>query len=370
MKRLLIDINSVIPYFMYGHTTGLGRSTLELVNAFSEIGKFPFELMLYSQNLKGIRAKGHIPLKEFHLFLPNKPFVRRMVNALHLKTFLTHYDLLHIPHNIDYCETYSKTVFTIHDLIVYHYPEMWAATELELDRFRVIGQRCKAIVTCSESSKNDIIRFWDVPDDKIFVIPWGVNRTIFRPVENESLLKRWDINRPYFFSSSCNHTRKNTPLILKAYEMYRAKGGTHQLVLLNPDGNELKGYADMVERKDVIVCRDVTDEELVTLYAHAHASVIVSSYEGFGFPVLESLACGTQVVAARNSSLVEAGGHVVSYIDQLEAETLCAKLMELSGVEKCQMMDSLAVKSHLDHFSWQKCAEAYIGVYEKLLYTT
>lgn len=366
-KKILIDINSTIPYFMLGHTTGVGRSTLELISALSKIKDLPFDITLYSQNTRGIKFGGQIPLKEFHMYLPNKEPIRKIVNKLHLKSLFTHYDLLHIPHNIDLCENYNKTIFTIHDLIVYRYPEQWGATEEDLLRLQEIGQKCKAIITCSESSKKDILNFWELPDKKVKVIPWGINREKFRPIEDIRCLKKYGITSSYYFSSSCNHPRKNTSILLRAFEQYIDLGGSYQLVLLNPNKEELIGFNALIDQKRVIICRNVSDDELVALYSHAHSSIVASSYEGFGLPVLESLACGTQVLCAKNSSIIEAGGSVVSYFEELEANCICSKMMKYESLDKHNTYDRVKTEAHLDRFTWKKCAESYVLFYEELL---
>ena len=330
-KRLLIDVNSVIPYFQRGHTTGVGRSTLELISAMSKLGSLPFELTLYTQNTRGISIKGHIPLKEFHLYLSNKAPVRRIVNALHLKWLFTQYDLLHIPHNTDYCETFGKTIFTIHDLIVYRYPEMWGATEREMNKYRNIGHRCKAIITCSDASKEDIVSFWNVPENKVTTIHWGINRDVFHPTADVDFLKSLGITMPYFFSASCNHPRKNTPMLLEAFRRYLEKGGSRQLVLLSPATDDLKKYEDLMKKQ-------------------------------------EAMACGTPVISARNSSLTEIGKKTIDYFAELNEECISEKLLQVCRIDKAQLLDKAQTENHLQSFSWQQCAEKYVETYERLLY--
>ena len=60
MKCLLIDVNSIIPYYTAGYVSGIGRSTLELLNALSKIGDLPFEIVLFSQNIRGVKAKKYL----------------------------------------------------------------------------------------------------------------------------------------------------------------------------------------------------------------------------------------------------------------------------------------------------------------------
>ncbi len=73
-KKVLIDINSIVPLFVRGYLSGIGRTTLELINALAEIkDELPFEIILYSQNMKGIGGKNlDLPFQNRHLYLPHR----------------------------------------------------------------------------------------------------------------------------------------------------------------------------------------------------------------------------------------------------------------------------------------------------------
>ena len=369
MKRLLIDINSIIPYYTVGVVTGIGRSTLELLKALSKVEDIPFEIVLFSQNTRGVKAKKDFSFKYLHFYMPYRKFFKKISSILQLKRWFCRYDLIHMPNNTDLEENERKVIYTIHDLIVCRYPEMWGV-ENDLSFFVKLKfslRNCKAIVTCSESSKRDIIDFSGVPEDKVISIPWGIDREKFRSVKKSDFIKRVGISSLYYFSASCNHPRKNLSLILQAYRDYYEKGGVGQLVLLNQNTAEMIGFEDLMRSKRIIVCRCISDEELVELYSHAQCSIIVSEYEGFGFPVLESLACHTMVLSAANSSLVEAGGNVVDYVESLSVEAISRKMLKYDKKEKYETIDIKKIESHLNNFTWEKCAERYINFYRKQL---
>jgi glycosyltransferase involved in cell wall biosynthesis len=340
---------------------------MELVKALNEVEDIPFDLILYSQNMKGIGGKNlETRLKRKHLYIPRREPFNTIVNFLHLKKALSNYDLVHIPHNTDKWETLGETIYTIHDLIVYRYPEMWGLTDTIRDEHQKIADGCKAIVTCSESSKRDIVHFWGCSPSKITVIPWGINRTMFHP-DDEPLTGIPELKDDFFFSSSCNHPRKQTSLILEAYQQYVKRGGICQLVLLNPQVNEVDHYQDLVASGRVIIVRGIDDKMLVKLYSQAKASIVVSLYEGFGFPVLESLACHTQVICARNSSLVEAGGEVVDYLQDLTTNSLSDRLLGYDNLDKTQTIDINRVEGHLEKFTWLNCAKQYVAFWNRIL---
>lgn len=371
MKKLLIDVNSIVPFYVNGSVNGISRTTLELIQALSKVPDIPFEIILYSQNMKGIGCKNvDSSFKKIHFYLPNRNIIKKTADYFYLKNILTKYDLIHIPHNTDFTEDMSKSIFTIHDLIVYRYPKMWGLTNEERNYHQYLANKCKAIVTCSESSKKDIIHFWNINEDKVTVIPWGIDRNRFQPTYNAFYLKQQNINPDcYYFCASCNHPRKNLTLLLKAFNEYKKRKGIGQLVLLNPTKEELKPYELLIIEKEIIICRNINDEQLCLLYSQARASIIVSCFEGFGLPVLESLACDTAVLCAYNSSLIEAGSDVVDYFKELKTGCILDKLLEYDQLNKDQIINKGKIEKHLSAFTWEKCAQAYIQFYSKLLNT-
>ena len=336
MKKILIDINSVIPIYSIGYITGIGRSTFELLKAISKIKNIPFEIILFSQNLKGVKANKDFPFNYSHFYIPNRPFFKQISKLFRLKKIFCKYDLIHIPHNTDIVENESKVIYTIHDLAVYQYPEMWKIKD-DIHFFHKLEEsmhKCKAIITCSENSKRDIIKYTGIQENKIVSIPWGINREIFHPIKEQRYINNKGIKDLYYFSASCNHPRKNLPLLLQAYQQYLSEGGIGQLVLLNPMESALEEYRNLIEKGKIIICKGISDKELAELYTHAHCSIVVSQYEGFGFPILESLACHTMVLSANNSSLTEAGGNIIEYITQLNIECVSKMLLNYDKIPK------------------------------------
>jgi len=369
-KRICIDINSITPLFVYGNLYGVGRTTLELVNAISKIkDDFDFEVLLYSQNMKGYGGKKlNLPLHASHFYLPNRKKVNNILNKLSLKKKVLKYDLYHVPHNTDYVEDLFKTIFTIHDLIVYRYPEMWGLTDEDRDYHKYLADNCRAIITCSEASKNDIVHFWNIDPATVYVTPWGINRRVFSPMQQTSYINTLGIKKEnYFFCASCNHPRKNLPFLLNTFREYKKTGGSHQLVLLNPKQEDLNSVSDLIDKKEIIICRNVNDQELTELYSNAKASIIVSLYEGFGLPVIESLACHTPVISAHNSSLIEAGGNVADYIYEFEEKILSEKMYKYEHLKKDVLINIEEVEKHLSNFTWKKCAYDTMNIYQKHL---
>lgn len=365
-------MNSIVPYYVSGKVSGIGRTTLELIQALANIDNLSFEIELYSQNMRGIGSRNAgLSFKCFHLYLPNRERWNKFLAKFPINEWFTGYDIMHIPHNSDCAENLQKTIYTFHDLIVFRYPEMWGVNrndESFFDNLKYLAQNCKAIVTCSESSKKDIVNFLNVPEKKVTSIPWGINRKVFHPIYNQRFLKEKGISSLYYFTASCNHPRKNLPLLLRSYRKYLMAGGRGQLVLLNPTISDLINERDLIDRNMIVIFRDISDEELVVLYTHAHCSIIVSEFEGFGLPVLESLACETLVLSAYNSSLIEVGGEIIDYFEELEESFISKKMLMYDEISKVDMINRSLLNEHLDKFSWEQCAQNYIRFYEEQFY--
>lgn len=372
-KRLLIDVNSITNYLKGSFLTGIGRTTYELLTQWNKLyDQLPFDIILYSLNTKGISPKGLFRFRTLHLFWPDRNRFKSLLYSLRIRKFLSRYDLVHIPHNVDILEDVSNTILTIHDVMSYRFSDVWGSaywgmSEEEKQRLEYAAKHCKAIVTCSECSKQDIVTYLDVPESKVTVIPWGINCEMFHPMHDDDYLRSIGINGLYYFTSSANHPRKNLPLLLRTYRKYLELGGAGQLVMLNPEEEYLVSVNDLIDEGKIIILRKISDKELAVLYTSAQCSLMLSSYEGFGLPVLESLACKTQVICARNSSLVEAGGDIVDYIDDMTEDAIACKMLNYAKQDKVSILSDVALEEHLHNFSWEKCATEYIGLYSKLL---
>lgn len=367
-KRLLIDVNSVVPYYSFGKSSGIGRTTMELVYALAVIPDLPFEIMLYSQNMKGIGAHNmQVPFFKRHFYCPHRESFDKILASTPVQEWLTGYDIKHIPHNFDYTHCPERTIVTIHDAMFFSYPEQFLGHDFARENYPKLARRAKAIITCSKNSKNEITEYMGVPEEKIHVCPWGVDRKLFYPHSPKP--NKYTDGRPFFLSVSCDIGRKNTISILRAYEEFVRNNPTHDLVLVwgNPPKEILAKYTQGVFAKKVHFISNITNEELSDLYAEATASFFPSIYEGFGLPVLESMAAGTPVVTCNNSSLGEVGGDAALYV---EPEDVMAMAQWMEAFENHSVdMDKLITASieQASKFTWQSCAEKTVDVYKLCL---
>lgn len=372
MKRILINVNSIVRYSGATHLSGIGRSTYSLISGFAKIKCLPFKILLYNQRVKsgGLEVYNY-PFDQVRVPLPNKPVYTKLANSFRIKEVLTNYDLYHIPHNTDYVTQPGKTLFTIHDLMIYRFPEYFPVSSEFKAWAQKLVKESKAIVTCSECSKNDISYYWGVYPEKISVIPWGIDRHVFSPSneqEIETIKEELNLRRPYFLSVSNSHPRKNLRLVLNGFREFTKSNPEVCLVIIwgNPTREILNEYRNEVLNNKIIFINHVTDPKLRQLYSGAVATLFPSLYEGFGFPVLESLACHTPVITCSNSSLKDLGANLAIYTSENDVNEF---VEHLSDVYQCRQrfINEPEIEKHLARFNWTLTAQNYIDLYNSLI---
>ena len=189
------------------------------------------------------------------------------------------------------------------------------------------------ISTVSEFSKNEIVSYSQIKRDKVFVIYSGLRanfrRGERRPIDKQAL----GIERPYFIYYGSIHPRKNVSGTIKSFEAYRSLGGQYDLVLagrLAWKSDEIVHQIENSEFTDHIHHVSYPDDNtLYELMSDAQGTVFISHYEGFGQPVLESMALGIPVVTSSNSPMEEIGGNAVVTHPPLDHQTVAETLLRL-----------------------------------------
>ncbi|HEV2131090.1 MAG TPA: glycosyltransferase family 1 protein [Longimicrobiaceae bacterium] len=181
--------------------------------------------------------------------------------------------------------------------------------------------RAERVITVSESSKRDIMRFYGIPAARIEVIPQGVDEA-FRPLDDPALLEArrrsyFPDGRPYLLFVGKLSTRRRIPELLEAFvRLVRRLDLPHGLVLIGPDsgGQPLRERVAELGIGERIVHRAFASHaELAEAYNAADLFIYPSDYEGFGVPVLEAMACGTPAIALNNSAFPEFAGGIAHF---------------------------------------------------------
>ncbi|MFB3907598.1 MAG: glycosyltransferase family 4 protein [Candidatus Eisenbacteria bacterium] len=277
-------------------------------------------------------------------------------------------------------------VVTMHDVIplVFAREATLARRAVYHTLLRVSARRADLVLTVSQASARDLESRLAVPRERIEAIPNGCE-PIFRPLgahEEPALqhcLRDLGIRRPYFLSTAGLLPRKNAHGILEAFARAFGAGSrapAPSLVLTGRIGAGGNGeYVEELRRRSrmhgieerVRFPGFLSREQIRLLYGGALASVDASFYEGFGFPVLESMACGCPVLGSNASSLPEVGGEALLRFDPASIEEIAAALERIAGDAGLRRSMTAAGLARAGRFEWEESARAVAAAFARVL---
>lgn len=374
--RLAIDSSAVLPAGSGNSFSGIQRTALELsLEIYRQKDELPFDVVFFAQKLRPPLLDVYgIKKKTRYLRLPRWNSIECITRKIPIIETLTNCNLLHsLGNQAPSCQL-NKTILTIHDAMFYSYPENHLHKSREKDIITEQSKKVRAVITCSKSSKNDIVRYMQVAEEKIHVIPWGYDRTVFYPdaelVAVRNRLKSLiSIERPYFLSVSCDIGRKRSDVLLRKYLKLAETDPINDLVLVwkTPPDHIMTLLENHPLANRVHLIRMVGDKLLRDLYCGATVLFFPSAYEGFGLPVLESMACGTPVVTTRESSLGEVAGDAAFYVSSENDQDLIDTMTLFEDNKIDTGLLSQKGLKRAAQFSWEKCAEKTINLYRTIL---
>ncbi len=273
-------------------------------------------------------------------------------------------DLLFVPaHAVPFAWP-GKALTVVHDLAFERYPHAYSPGERAYLRLttRWAAVRCPLLITVSESTKADLVSAYGVRPDRIRVVPLGASAPEVRaaPV---SRLAELGLNGNFVLQVGRIETRKNQAAALAAVE--RLDGVT--LALAGPESDRALA-ARLRESGRCRVLGRVDQPTLELLYKRATAVIVPSLYEGFGLPLLEAMARGKVVVAAKASSLPEVGGDAALYFHDAADPEQLAKVLEVAlGDEPLRKSLAKAARERARNFTWDRCAAGVAAVIRELV---
>lgn len=281
-------------------------------------------------------------------------------------------DVLHSPDFIPPVRGARKHIITVHDLNFLHYPQFLTAESRRYynDQIEHAVRQADHILADSEATKNDLVTMLAVPSEKITVHMLGVDEQ-FRPLPPQILTHyRQQLNLPdsYFLFVGTFEPRKNIMGLLEAYHLLRKRmPDTPALVLAGSRGwlfDETMAKIEQMNLGAYIHWREnVSQEALPALYNMAVALVTPSFYEGFGFPALEAMACGTVPIVSNRSSLPEVVGEVGLQIDPDDPPALTDALYRALTDSAWRETMGQAGLARAATFTWERTARIALSVY-------
>ncbi len=360
-----------------GKRTGTGRYLINLLKFWRRENEYRFKIYFKEKIPQDEILKGD----NFELKILKNPF------GFQSNFFFEHFllppaikkdkaDIFFSPYYLlpFYCP--AKSAVTLHDISYEAHPE-WFSLK---DRFflrrmsKMAARRADIILTVSEFSKSEIVKYYQVSPDKITVTPLAADEVFCR---NEAICRDGFQARPYgekfilFIGSIFN--RRHIPELIQAFEKIAREFSDIQLLIIG--ANHTQPFIDIdkiiketnknLGRQAIIREDYVGEKDLAALYNLAECSVYLSDYEGFGLPLLESMACGTPVITSQKTSLIEAGGEAAIFVDSNKPDDIYDKIKKALADEDFRKERIRIGFENLERFSWEKCARETLETFKK-----
>ena len=365
--------------------SGIGQYTLQLLNHLADLDSVNTYFIF---GIKGDSTLESVNAKNFTLKLSHPIFSYPVFNVLwHLVllpwlAFKYRLHLLHFPTHRRLCLwSPVPTVATVHDFAAIHQPKKygrlrhWYMKAFLLPLLR----RVQFILAVSRSTLDDLALLVPSLGSKTTVVYNGLDHTIFRKLpprekENEIFLSKYKIDIPFIlFVSRIEHPGKNHVGLIQGYSlMKRQHNVPHGLVLAGGPWNGADFVYQMAKddafASEIHFVGFVPQEDLPLFYNLATVVVIPSLWEGFGFPVLEAMACGTPVACSNVGSLPEISGGIPNLFNPQNPQNIADAIFSLlnppfSGRQEVSVRGMEWAKT----FSWDRAARETLSVYFKVI---
>ena len=362
-----------------------------LDNSKTGIGHYANNLMKYLSMNKDIYVYYHVFENENTKELLNGKIILNRFKKLNYRQYQLLSKVIPIPYHWIFGSDDDVTIFfnymvppgvsgkrivMIHDMTYKVYPEtLKFRTKLWLNfGIKKSVDRADKIITASEFSKQEMIKYLDIPESKISVISCGVD-SIYHPHYSKGIVEKiknkYKIKKEYYLYTGTIEPRKNIKRLLIAYGQLSQKYmDLPQLVLVGKRGwlyNEVFETYKKYDLEDkVIFTGYIPTFEIPILMNGAKVFIYPSLYEGFGMPVLEAMSCKTPVITSNASSLPEVVGDSAFLINPFSISDIKNAILRLEKDE--QFRKSLAQKGYLrsKKFSWEKVAEKMLEILKNI----
>jgi glycosyltransferase involved in cell wall biosynthesis len=273
----------------------------------------------------------------------------------------------------------GKKITIIYDMAYKSVPETVCKKTRRWLELTVKGscKRADRIITISEFSKSEIMKYLHILDEKIVVMPMGVNQNLFHSnyeADQIQLVKeKYKIKGQYFLYLGTLEPRKNIERIIEAYSIFIERNTSMAIPYLVLAGRKGWMYDTIFEKvkrlgieDKVIFTGYVSEDEAPVLMCGAKCFIFPSLYEGFGMPVIEAMSCGTPVITSNTTSLDEVGGDAAIKVNPLNTIEI-TEAMEMLILEE-NHLDKYRIKGleHASKYTWKEAASILSNVYEEL----
>jgi glycosyltransferase involved in cell wall biosynthesis len=367
--RIGIDTSALPP-----HPVGAGNYIIQLVRALAAL-ETEHRFTIFAQQ-RGRELIGELEGQVDWVIVPNlRPAVRLVWEQARLPALVKRsaVDLLHSLHYTRPAILPCASVVTFHDMTFFLFPELHTPVKRIFFplAIRQSARLANALVTISDNTRRDAIRILGIPPERIFSTPLGISED-FHPIDDPARLEEgrqlYQLPSEFILYVGLIEPRKNVPLLLKAYARLVEQGNPPPLVLVGRKGWMYDQVFQLVEQlklnERVQFKGYIPVDGLPIVYNLAQLFVYPSTYEGFGFPPLEAMACGTPVITTAISAMLDNVGDAGLLIPPQDETALTQAIETLLSDQALRDHLALAGRQRAAEFTWKRTAEETLKVYQ------
>ncbi len=355
---------------------GIGSYVRNLIRELGQLDVHNRYLLFVGE--AGKQALRRLP-ENFQPVMVNSPvYSVRELFVLSWEIFRLKVDLYHATHYVLPAVVPCPAVVTIHDIIHLLYPEFLPNRMAFFYAQRMIRRslsRGERIITVSENTKKDLIKYLQVDGKKIEVIHNGIENAFRETLEPEDR-KRWlqnlGIEGPYFLFVGNPKPHKNLDRVVQAYaRALKLHDLPHKLVCVGSrDGTEFKirqRAEQLGIRERVQMLGHVAQEALPAIYQGAALFLYPTLYEGFGLPVVEAMASCVPVITSNTSALKEIGAGYAHLVNPLDVEAMAQAIVQCATDKEHRETLCKLGRRRSQEFEWRRAAERTLAIYHEVL---
>lgn len=370
-----LKIGIDIRFLAKGTRTGIEEYAINLLAALLPLRKdIEFKLFYNAARKKDLNFEWlklpNVELKSFSI--PNRFVFDPLSKLFYLPKadkLLGGVDVFFCPHFLlSPVSSKCKKVVVFHDLSFEYFPEFFPWNKNFWHKCLAPKKRAEEadkIIAVSESTKNDLVDLYKIPEEKIRVIYSGVEKS-FGIINSEKCLpmkEKYGLPENYILYFGTLEPRKNLVGLIKAYEIFREKNQGKKAPCLVLAGAEGWFYEEIFQTaklsryvKDIIFTGFIDPVDKVFLYNLASIFVFPSFFEGFGFPPLEAMACGVPVICSHTSSFPEIAGDGALMVDPYNFGEIAWAINEIWQDNALKEDFISAGLNCVKKFTWEKAA--------------
>lgn len=350
------------------HFPGIGRYITSLIHAMAQLDHGHELVILHNPLTPAMRYQ--LAALPGVMFVPLRsgPFAPQQQIEIPWRIRQLGLDLFHAPYFIrPYLNLPCPSVTTIYDLLGHYFPQQltWRGRLLYRVLLGLAIRRSTRLICISEATRHDLLHHYRLAPERVAVTPLAAGPHFCPQPEDvcAQVRQRYNLPDQYLLYLGSNKPHKNLERLVQAWA--RVQHPTYTLVLAGHDDRQHTELDRLIAAQSSRIRRipNVAEADLPALYSAATCFVFVSTYEGFGLPPLEALACGTPVLCSESSSLPEVVGDAARLVNPWDVDAIAQGIADL--LDQPAMREELRQRglARAAQFSWRRTAQQTLAVY-------